>query len=459
VSTSVTTHAPVSPARQIPLSHTQSFLRMFDQGDAAGPFGPRYNIVVGWRVAGRIDVDTLRQAMADVVARHDSLRASIVRADGVGYQTINPPSPPQLEVRDLPPDGSRSRDVRTEELLGDVEAGSYSAQKLPHLRAVLGRFDDNDGVLVLITHHTASDGWSMHLLIRDIAACYAARRGHAAPALPEVRPYQEYAEWQQASSAEAAVDVARDYWREKLRDAQILAIGTDRPRSANLAKFSPVYRFSISAELTSATLEFARALRSSPFMVLLAAYNVLLHKRTGSTDLVIPTLTSGRNDPQFQDTVGPFFNFVPLRTTIAGCKTFRGVVERTRTTCLEAYSYDIPFAQIMAEAPDVMRPLTEDSLAACAFQVWQFASVMYRELVGDLEYSEVRRRVLSQADGTDIPDGALLTLDIDPSGEIFGNIAYNSNLFDESSMVDLVAGYRQVLQNAVTGPDAPLSQI
>src|SRR4051794_30224958 len=119
MSTSVTTHAPVSPAGQIPLSHTQSFLRMFDQGDAAGPFGPRYNIVVGWRVTGRIDVDTLRLAMADVVARHDSLRASIVRADGVGYQTVNPPSPPHLEVRDLPPAGSKSRDLRTEELLGE----------------------------------------------------------------------------------------------------------------------------------------------------------------------------------------------------------------------------------------------------------------------------------------------------------------------------------------------------
>ncbi len=444
---------------RVPLSHTQEFLRMFDQGDVAGPFGPRYNIVVGWRVRGEIDIAVLQQALDDVVARHDVLRAAIVRGEGTGYQTIRPPSSARLAVLDLPQAGDRSRDLLAEEFLGDIEAGSYDSRELPHMRVILGRFDDEDAVLALIAHHTASDGWSMQLLIRDIASCYAARRGHAVPALPEARSYQEYVAWQQANSAGAAAQAAREYWRRKLHDARILGVSTDHPRSAGLAKTSPVYRFVVPAELTSAALEYARATRCTPFMVFLAVYNVLLHKATGATDLVMPTLTSGRNHPEFQNTVGPFFNFILLRTDISDCATFRAVAEQTRRTCMEAYAHEVPFTQILQVAPEVMAPLMEDGLAACAIQAWQFSSVLDHELIGDLEYAEVRSRLLPQHDGTDIPDGALLTLDLDPSGQAFGNIAYNSNLFDESSMAALVADFRRILHNAIIEPDTPLREI
>lgn len=446
-------------AGQIPLSHTQNFLRFFDQGDDAGPFGPRYNIVVGWRITGKIDVDTLQQALTDVVARHDSLRATISRGEGIGYQEINEPRTPQLIVRDVPATEPGERNLVTEQLLSELEAGSYDSKEIPHLRAVLDRFDDTDSLLTLIAHHTASDGWSMQLLMRDTAHAYAVRRGFADQALAPARQYEEYARWQHDTADDEAVDFAREYWREKLDGAQILAITTDEGRSAGLPKTSPVYRFSISPELTTSVLDFSRAMRCSPFMVLLAAYNVVLHKMTGATDLVVPTLASGRNQPEYQETVGPFFNFVPLRTSIVDAKNFRNVVEQTRSTCIEAMSYDIPFAQILGEAPALMAPLVEENLAACAFQVWQFSTVMSNDLIGDLEISEVRSRVLSQEDGTDIPDGALLTLDIDPSGEIFGNLAYNSNLFHESSMIELVDQFRQVLQNALAAPGAPLSSI
>jgi hypothetical protein len=455
---SQTSSATSGATDEVPLSPTQNFLRLFDQGGDIGPFSARYNIVVGWRLRGPLDVGTLQLAMDDVVARHDSLRASIARGDGPGHQVIHPPSPAYLTVRELGDTPAGERDRRAEELLGELEAGSYPVEDLPHLRAVLGRFDGTDAVLALIVHHTASDGWSMQLLMRDIAARYAVRRGHDAT-LPAARSYAEYVAERAAAAADPAVEVAREYWREKLRGARILAVPTDHPRSAGLEKKSPVHRFSISAELTSATLALARALRCSPFMVLHAAYNTLLHKLTGATDLVIPTIAAGRNQPEFQDTVGPFFNFVPLRTVIDGCATFRDVVERTRTTCIEAMAYDLPFVQIMGEAPELMSPLTEDDKAACAFQVWQFSTVMDRDLVGDIQYTEVRSRTLNQADGTDIPDGALLTLDIDPSGEIFGNIAYNSNLYTESSMIDLAARFRQVLHDGVTEPGTPLTNI
>lgn len=454
-----TSDVPSGLANQAPLSDTQNFLCMFDQGDGGGPFGPRYNIVVGWRLRGRVDVETLRQAMADVVARHDSLRASIVTVDGVKVQRIHPPSPPELVVRDLPPDSRVSRAIRAEELLGMVEAGTYSVDELPHLRAVLGRFDDQDAVLALIAHHTASDGWSMQLIMRDIAACYAVRRGYVSAVPPPARTYQEYATWQRDGSGDRDTTRSKRYWRDKLEDAEILGVPTDHPRSAGLEKVSPVHRFSIAPEVTSAALELAKAMRSSPFMILFAVYNLVLHRTTGATDLVVPTLASGRTEPEYQDTVGPFFNFVPLRTDVRAAATFRDLAERCRTTCIEAMSHEIAFVDVLAEAPALMSPMADDRLAACAFQVWQFFSVMDREVVGDVEYTEVRGRMLPQAQGTDIPDGALLTLDIDPSGEIFGNLAYNSNLYAEGTMRVMAAEYCRLLEGAVAAPDSPLESL
>jgi hypothetical protein len=457
---SKTSTTPGGPPIQAPLSHTQNFLALFDKGDGTGPFGPHYNIVVGWRLRGPLDTATLQAAMDDVVARHDALRSEIAGTDGNRFQRIHPPSPARLRVVDLSGVGPADRDVRAEELLGDVEAGSYSVTELPHLEAVLGRFDEADAVLALVVHHTAGDGWSMQVIMRDIAACYAVRRGFASAAPGPVRGYRDHAEAQHAESTAAAPDGdSAGYWREKLRDARILGVRTDHRRSEGLEYISPVHRFAIPAGVGTDALRLARAMHSSPFMLLFAVYNVVLHRLTGADDMVVPTLTSGRADPEFQDTVGPFFNFVPMRTDMAGATAFRNVVERTRANCIEAMSYELPFVQVLAEAPALMEPLAEDGLAACAFQVWQFDSVLDRRTIGDIEYSEVRRRLLPQARGTDVPDGALLTLDLDPSGEIYGNIAYNRNLYEEATMRDLADRYARTLENAVASPDAPLTTL
>ncbi len=451
-----TPHAPGDLADRAPLSVNQEFLCMYDRGDDSGPFGPRHGILNSWRLDGAVDVGALRDALTDTVARHEALRTSVVRDDGVPYQRIVPPSPADVVVVDLsdvPPD---ARDARAEELLGELETRDYGVDELPLLRAVLGRFSDHDSVLAVISHHSAVDEWSMKLIIRDLAANYAARRGHSAPSLPEVHQYREYALWQHEYLAGGAAERSRRYWREKLQGSQMLALRTDYPRSANLPRKTAAYRFLIDEELTSAALELARQMRSSPFMVLLAAFNVLLRQRTGVADVVIPTLSSGRSQARFQETVGLFYNFVPLRTDVAGCTTFREVVRRTRATCIDAYSREIPFTHVIAEVPTLMAPMAEDDRAIVAFQVLQLPFVMEHQLVGDLAYSDVRRRLVSQPDTMNVPDGVLLQLDIDPSGDMVGFLGYNTDLFDDSTMRELIAEYRVVLEHTVAAPDAPL---
>src|SRR6266508_4238658 len=337
---------PATEVDRIPLALQQDFLRMMDSGSESGPFGPRYTIVAGWRVLGEIDVDTVRRAAEDVVARHETLRTRIVLDDGDPYQHVLPPSPPEVLIRDLTEQGRGDRDLAVEEFLNEIESGVSVSNGTPRVKVALGRFDPWDSVLVFMAHHTVVDGASVHVLMRDFAASYAARRERRAPDFPQVRQYREYVAWQQANATGAEVTAAREFWRDYLRGARMLPVPTDRPRSEG-GYVTGWHRFMLEDELRLATLATAKRTRSSPFMVLTAAFLTLMRERTGETDLVVPTLMSGRYPGWTQPMVGVFYNFMPLRTDITGCTSFDEVVAKVRATCLTASP------QRTRERPDV----------------------------------------------------------------------------------------------------------
>jgi condensation enzyme len=440
-------------ADQYPLSFNQDFMVMFDQGDSAGPFGPRYHLTHGLRVRGRVDVDAMRGALDDVVARNEVLRTEVVRGED-RYARIHPPSPTELVVQDLTGTDPADRDRRAEELLIEIEATEYDIQDARLIRAVLAEFADDDWVLVLIVHHSATDSWSMQLITKEIAEFYTARREQRAPNLPEARQYREFAAWERANTTEESLARSAAYWRKKLEGAQMPMMATDFPRSAGLPRNTSVERYLADSDLTTATQELARATRSSPFMVLLAAYNVLLRELSGRDDITVLTITSGRGQAQFEEMIGPFYNLVPLRTDLAGAESFREIIGRTRKTCLEAFSHPIPFAKVMAEAPHIADPWVGDTTAGIAFQVFQFPFVMADQRVSDLTCSEIRRRLLPAEVSTDIPDGALWTLDIDPArGEMIGQVQYNSDRYHASTIRDLLAQFLQVIKDSLSTTD------
>lgn len=441
-------------AGQFPLSFNQDFMCMFDQGDDAGPFGPRYHLTHGLRVRGRVDVEAMQGALDDVVARNEILRTEVIRGADDRYQLIHPPRPTELVLRDLTGTDPADRDRRAEELLLEIEATEYHVRDQKLLRAVLAKFDDEDWVLVLIVHHSATDSWSMQLITKEIAEFYIARREHRAPDLPKARQYREFVTWEQENTTEESLARSAKYWREKLAGAQMPMMSTDFPRSAGLPRNTSVERYLADTDVTAATMELARATRSSPFMVLLAAYNVLLRELSGRDDITVLTITAGRGQAQFEEMIGPFYNLVPLRTDLAGCGSFREIVERTRRTCLEAFSHPIPFAKIMAEAPHIADPWVGDTTAGIAFQVFQFPFVMAEQQVGDLTCSEIRRRLLPAEVSTDIPDGALWTLDIDPvRGEMIGQVQFNSDRYHPSTVRDLLAQFLQVIKESLSVTD------
>ncbi|MFC8955190.1 condensation domain-containing protein [Streptomyces sp. NPDC057101] len=443
--------------QRIPLSYNQEFLRAFDKGETDGAFGHRHTLVCGWRVSGAIDLTALRQALDDVVDRHEVLRTALLNDEEGGHQVVRAPSPVTLEIRDLNADGEVSREVRAEEFLNELDARPFNVRELPHLRAALGRFDSTDAVLVLATHHTSTDAWSLQVVMRDLATAYAARVEGRPAQMTEVAQYQEFARWQQHTAGSGRIDTARAYWRERLAGSEITGITSDRPRDENLASAYGVYRFVFDADLSSNVIEFAKATRSTPFMVMAAAYSALLRERTGATDIVFPTFSSGRYEERFTDSVGPFFNFVPIHIDTTGCTTLGDVLDEARTACVGAYQHEIPFARIAEDSPALLAPFANGFLAVVAFEVLQTAFPMEGSRVGGLEFAEIRGRHLSQKVSSAIPDGGLWAMDVLPSGELAGSLKFDHSRFDESTAVELVARFRELLGSLVDEPQTQLS--
>jgi hypothetical protein len=445
----------VTQTERAPLSLNQEFVVLFDSGGEDGPFGPHYHIVEAWRVSGPVDADALRRALRDVVERHEALRTVIVRDGDDKYQAIYPATTPELTVRDLPAVPGKTRDQQAQDLIRELENGTIDAEQPPLIKAVLARFDDQDSVLALMTHHIATDGWSVRVIIRDLVNRYAAQKGFDVPALPDAPQYREFAAWsREAPDAQPAGAI--EYWRKTLSDALISAVPTDFARSAGVPATTGAHRFAIPADLASAAAKLAAATRSTTAIVLLAAYQVVMERKLKSKDIIVATFTPGRGGRVFQDTVGSFFNFIPLRTDLTGCTTFREVLERTRRTCLDAYSRDIPSLHIFGLAPQLMGPAMTDTTAAAVFQVFPDPVLLADSTPGDLKFVEISREPLDQQRTSAMPDGILWTLSNAPSGDMIGAITFKRSIFGDETISAMAEEFSQVLSQVLPAPDAPL---
>jgi condensation enzyme len=445
----------VTQTERIPLSLNQEFVCLFDYGGEDGPFGPHYHIVEAWRVSGQVDVAAMQRALRDVVERHEALRTVIVRDDGDKYQHVFPASTPELTVRDLAAEPGKSRDQQAEELIRELENGTISAERPPFIKAVLARFDDQDSVLALITHHIATDGWAVRVIIRDLVNRYAAQQGFDVPELPKAPQYREFSAWS-LEPPDARPAGVIDYWRKTLSGAQISALPTDFARSAGVPQTTGAFRFSIPATLASAAAKLATESRSTTAIVLLAAYQIVVQRKLRSKDVIIATFTPGRAGQVFQDTVGSFFNFIPLRTDLTGCATFREVLERTRRTCLDAYSHDIPSLHIFGLAPQLMEPAMSDNGAAAVFQVFPDPVMLADNTPGDLKLVEISREPRGQERTSAMPDGVLWTLSTAPSGDMIGAITFKRNIFGDATIGAMAEEFLQVLGQVLPAPEAPL---
>src|ERR1700722_1033518 len=439
-------------SKRYPLSFTQEWFVTLDQGDDGGAFGRRFILVCPIRIAGHVDLALLQGALDDVVERHELLRTLVVRDADPPYQMVRPPCPVPLEVRDPPPVTGKSRDMIVQELIVEVEASTMTAREVPMLRALLYKFDDRDSVLFLTVHHSVSDAWSLQVIMRDLGAFYAARRGSIPAKLPEVRQYREYSEWQRANASDAAEDGAPKYWLEKLHGAREFTIPNDHGHPENYSRPYSLHVHVIEADVITAASALATDTRSTIFTVMLSAFYVLAHEITGSTDLTIRAFTAGRNELQFQNTMGLFLNVVPFRTDLADCTSFRDIVVRTKETLIDAIGYELPVNVIEQTFPDFIRSRenTRTSEFIISDSVSQFGDVTLPIAEGAREVNE---RLLQEPVHHDIPSGMVWNLSSDPSGRLYGSVLFNLDEFDENTVAGWAAGLLRILTSAVGEPD------
>jgi condensation enzyme len=436
-----------------PLSFTQEWFITLDQGDDGGAFGPRFMTVCTMRVTGHVDVPVLQGSLDDVVARHELLRTLVVRDADPPYQMVLPPCQVPLQARDLPPVTGKSRDLAVQELILEAEAGSISAREVPLMKALLCRFDDRDSALILTVHHSVSDGWSMHVLFRDLGAFYTARRTGTAAVLPQMRQYREYAAWQRASATSTAEDGAPAYWQHKLDGAREFGMPNDHGHPDSYSRPYSMHVHDIEPEIMTAASALATASRSTLFTVMLSAFYILAHKLTGTTDLAIRAFTAGRDELQFQNTMGLFLNCVPFRTDIAGCTSFRDIVMATRETFVDAMAHELPVNFIEQAFPSFIK--SREDRRTSEFII----SHQEGQLGSDVTFgiAEGARRaadgMLQGSEVHDIPSGMVWNLLPKPSGVLNGEVLFNLDEFDESTVAGWAAALRRILAGAVREPD------
>ena len=436
--------APISrrAATEVPLSFSQERLWFLER---LTPGTGMYNLPGAARLRGPLDPAALEHAFGEIVRRHETLRTRFEVRAGLPVQVVAPPAPWSLPVVDL--SGLPESLAESERLAAEEAARPFDLQGGRLLRTTLLRLGPGEHALLVTVHHIASDGWSQRLLFRELAA------GYAGAPLPEL-PVQsaEYAVWQRERLAGETLEHQLAFWRERLGDRPPpLDLPLDRPRPAIQTFRGAAAAAALPRDLSERLQALSVAESASLFMVLLAGFELLLHRQSGQDDVVVGTPVAGRLRPEVEDLIGFFLNTLVLRTGLSGRPTFRELVRRVRETALSAYAHqDIPFERLLQE----IQPERDLSRTP-------FFQVFFNML--NLPPAEARlpSGLALEPLGTGAGDAKFdLTVYAAQGEEGIGfNLVYNADLFDEARMEELLRQYRALLAQAVERPDEPMDGI
>ncbi|HEX7980351.1 MAG TPA: amino acid adenylation domain-containing protein [Gemmatimonadaceae bacterium] len=330
----------------VPMSFAQELLWLLDR---ATPGMHGYNVPRVGRLRGSLDLAALQYALDAIVARHEVLRSTFDLVDGEPRQIVHDPGPIAIELTDLRDRPSDRRVPDAVQIVRELSRRPFDLANDPQLRVSLLRLDDDDHVLLMESHHVASDAWSRNILLSELSTFYEAHRKGTDPGLPPLPvQYGDFARWQREMLAGDALEEHLAYWREQLRDAPaLLELPTDRPRPT-MPSFEGGSR---SRLLPAGLLAKLRALSTAQghtlFVTLLAAFDVLLARLSGQTDVVVGSPIASRPHEETEGLIGYFANTLVLRTRLDGDPTFLELLARVRETTLGAFEHqDVPFEKL-----------------------------------------------------------------------------------------------------------------
>ena len=432
-----------------PVSFAQQRLWLLDQLEGGGP---AYSVPTAVRLTGRLDAAALRAALSEVARRHEALRTTFAAEAGRPVQLVRPPSAVALPVIDLSRLGAGRAEAEARRAAREEAGRGFDLSSGPLLRARLLRLSEEEHVALLNMHHIISDAWSRGVLIGELVRLYEAYAvGRKSPLAELEVQYADYAVWQRDWLRGEALEEQLSYWRRQLEGAPAVTdLPSDRPRPALQSQRGAEYKFALDGKLSSELKKLSREEGVTPFMLLLAAFKVLLYRYTGQTDLVVGTPIAGRTRAEVEPLIGFFVNTLALRTDLSADPSFVELLGRARETCLGAYAHqDVPFERLVEE----LQP--ERSLAhAPLFQVMfglQNTPQAETRLPGvTLSQFEVERATAKYD---------LTLMMAEGEGGLSASFEYSTDLFDATTIRRMSDNFGVLLAGVAADPGRRLSEL
>jgi natural product biosynthesis luciferase-like monooxygenase protein/amino acid adenylation domain-containing protein len=441
--------------RRAPPSFAQERLWFFSR---LAPGSIAYNLPAAFHLTGPLIPEALAAALGEIVRRHEALRTVFAEGEeGEPEQVVRAFTGfalPRVDLSALPDPGAAAESLIREEAQRPFDLGTG-----PLLRAFLLRLDGETHTLLLAAHHILADGWSFGVLGQELAALYRAALANESSPLPPLPQlpiqYADFAVWQRSWLQGEVLESLLEGWRRRLAGHPgVIELPTDRPRPPIQSFRGAIERLPFDSpgaagELRDRLRRLGLRYKATPFMVALAALQVVLLHHTGEEDLLVGTPIAGRNRENIERLIGFFVNTLPLRTDLEGDPTFTGLVARVREVTLEAYAHqDLPFDKLV-EAFAPARDLSRNPLVQVAF-AFQNTLLPDRHLAPglacDVEYVDA---------GTAKFD---LTFFLAEDG-LSGGVEYATDLFDAATVRRLQGHFLNVVRAAASAPDTAISEL
>jgi amino acid adenylation domain-containing protein len=448
-------HEPPSPALEpverdgaLELSFAQERLWFLDQLD---PGSARYHVPVALRLDGRLQIEALRRAFEQIVARHEVLRARFELRDGRPSQTIEPAGSWPLPVVALESLSEEPREAERERIVQQEATRPFDLSRGPLLRTTLLRLEPDKHLLLVTTHHIVSDGWSMEVLLRELGILYTAlSQGRSSPLLPLPIQYADYALWQRKWLQGRVLEKQVAYWRKQLAGLPVLDLPTDHPRPSMESDRGATHRFVLSAELSARLHRLAREQGATMFMTLMAAWQALLSRYSGQEDFGIGFPIANRMQEEVEALIGCFVNTLVLRADVSGNPTYAELLALVRERALKAYAHQgVSFEWLVHELG-----VKRDNSRSPLFQVM---FVLQNAPAADPVLPGLRLTPLAVTTMTSKFD---LTLSIREHEEmLLGEVEYNADLFDASTIERMSGHFQVLLRDIVDHPEVPIGRL
>jgi len=421
-----------------------------------------YNIPYAVRLTGELNVAALEQTFVEIVRRHEVLRTTFSTVDGRPVQVIAESVAPVMKDIDLSKMPDREREEELQRFVKEDMRQPFDLDRGPLLRATLIKLSEREHVLLCVTDHIVSDGWSTSILIREMTNLYRSFSRGEPSTLPELPlQYADFAYWQQEWLRGELLERQLDYWKQQLAGAAaILELPADNPRPALPTFNGALHRFSLSDELSERVRALGRREGATLFMTLLAAFQVLLSRFSGQEDIVVGTPVAGRSMTETEQLIGFFVNTLVLRARLAGELNFKEVLRQVRETCLGAYAHqDMPFEKLVEELQPE-RNTSQTPLFQVVFALEQASPETGKDATAfapGFELNELHIEPMTIENRSAQFDLTLMAFD-EADGLAF-SFLYKTDLFDASTIARLASYLERLLQEIVAHPELPVSTL